>query len=152
MTQQIKLIYKDIHEHYCSLELLQQLYDKGMRYREWTDGAFTLNSLAEKRFNDGDVSYLKDAVTYQIVIEWLRINHGIWILVLPQDRSGVDFRINESEYPSHALFFSIIKYEKNYSCKELINTSNDKGKLFLHFDTPQEAYSAAFDYILKELI
>jgi hypothetical protein len=83
------------------------------------------------------------------VCEWLRHNHGIWILVLPQDRSGVDFRINKSEYPSHALFFSIIKYEKNYSCKELINTSNDKGKLFLHFDTPQEAYSAAFDYILK---
>jgi hypothetical protein len=128
MTQQIKLINKDVHEHYCSLELLQLLYDKGMRYREWTDGAFTLNSLAEKRFNDGDVSYLKDAVTYQIVIEWLRINHGIWIYVLPYS----------------TLF-------RPYA-EEIIDKDRF-GKWEGHkYNTPQEAYSAAFDYILKELI
>jgi hypothetical protein len=83
------------------------------------------------------------------VVEWLRVKHGIWILVLPQDKSGIDFRIDKSKYPSHALFLSIIKYDENYSCKQLINTSDDKSELFLHFDTPQEAYSAAFNYIIS---
>jgi hypothetical protein len=86
------------------------------------------------------------------VVEWLRVNHGIWILILPQDKSAVDFRIDKSKYPNHALFFSIIKYEEDCSCKELINTSDDKGEVFFHFDSPQEAYSAAFDYILNILI
>jgi hypothetical protein len=81
----VKLINKDVHEHYCSLEILQLLYDKGMRYREWTEGAFTHNSLAEKRFNEGDVSYLKDTVTHQIVVEWLMVNYGIWISVQPNE-------------------------------------------------------------------
>jgi hypothetical protein len=128
MTQQIKLIYKDIHEHYCSLELLQLLYDKGMRYREWTDGAFTFNSLAEKRFNDGDVSYLKDAITYQIVIEWLRINHGIWISVQPNEPFTDNDWCNKI-YTDLKLQFAFEGYSK-----------------------PQEAYSAAFDYVIRNLI
>lgn len=86
------------------------------------------------------------------VVEWLLTNHGIFILVLPQDKSAVDFRTDKSKYPHQALFFSIIKYEKDCSCKEIINTSDNKGELFLHFDTLQEAYSAAFNYVLKNLI
>jgi len=82
-----------------------------------------------------------------LVVEWLKINQGIWILVLPQDKSAIDYRIGENKYPNHALFFSIIKYEEDCSCKECINTSDDKGELFLHFDSPQEAYNVAFDYI-----
>lgn len=84
---------------------------------------------------------------YALIVEWLRVEHGIWILILPQDKSAVDFRIDKSKYPNHALFFSIIKYEEDFYFKELINTSDKKGELFLHFDSPQEAYQSAFDYI-----
>jgi hypothetical protein len=123
----MKLINKDVHEHYCSLELLQLLYDKGMRYREWTDGAFTHNSLAEKRFNEGDVSYLKDTVTHQVVVEWLRVNFGIWISVsLDLSRTQLfDFEIQKE----HWLNIS----EENY-------------------DTPKESMEAGILYVLNNLI
>jgi hypothetical protein len=123
----MKLINKDVHEHYCSLELLQLLYDKGMRYREWTDGAFTHNSLAEHRFNQGDVSHLKDTVTHQIVVEWLRVNHGIWVSV-SLDLSNTqlfDFEIQKEQW---------------------LHLSEG------HYDTPKEATEAGIFYVLNNLI
>ena len=123
----MKLINKDVREHYCSLEMLQLLYDKGMRYREWTEGAFTYNSLAEKKFNEGDVSYLKDTVTHQIVLEWLRVNHGIWISV-SLDLSNTqlfDFEIQKE----HWLHLETGRH-----------------------DTPQEATEAGIMYVLNNLI
>ena len=61
------------------------------------------------------------------VIEWLRINHGIWI--------GVELYHNMDG----KLFSSFIQ-------------TNNKKQSFNGNKTPQEAYSVAFDYILKELI
>jgi len=65
------------------------------------------------------------------VVEWLRINHGIWVDV------------------------SNIKRFK-YSCQvtDLNTNENDSGIKFSKsfFETPQEAYSSAFDYVLRELI
>jgi hypothetical protein len=123
----LKLINKDVHEHYCSLEMLQLLYDKGMRYREWTEGAFTHNSLAEHRFNQGDVSHLKDTVTHQIVVEWLRVNHGIWISV-SLDLSNTqlfDFEIQKEQW---------------------LHISQD------YYETPKEAMEAGILYVLNNLI
>jgi len=123
----MKLINKDVHEHCCSLELLQLLYDKGMRYREWGEGTLTYNSLAEKKFNEGDVSYLKDTVTHQIVLEWLRVNHGIWISV-SLDLSNTqlfDFEIQKE----HWLHLETGLY-----------------------DTPQEATEVGIMYVLNNLI
>jgi hypothetical protein len=62
------------------------------------------------------------------VVEWLRVNHGIWIYVLPYS----------------TLF-------RPYA-EELVD--NDKfGKWEGHkYSTPQEAYNAAFDYILNNLL
>ena len=123
----MKLINKDVHEHYCSLEMLQLLYDKGMRFREWTEGAFTHNSLAEHRFNQGDVSHLKDTVTHQIVVEWLRVNHGIWISVSLDlsNTQSFDFEIQKEQW---------------------LHISQD------YYDTPQEAMEAGILYVLNNLI
>jgi len=63
------------------------------------------------------------------VVEFLRINHGIWVIVLPELLNGEKIRY----YPSI--------FEKGVG-----------EDIEQYFDTPQEAYSAAFDYILKELI
>ena len=66
---------------------------------------------------------------YQL-IEWLRVVHGIWI---SSDYSEVD---ESFTYKIH-----------NINTKELPRIFTDCG-----YKTPQEAYSAAFDYTLKELI
>jgi hypothetical protein len=59
------------------------------------------------------------------LVEWLRINHGIWVYVLPYS----------------TLF-------RPYA-EELIDKDRF-GKWEGHkYDSPQEAYSAAFDYILN---
>ena len=101
--------------------------------------------LKEKRFDiwcefrytdfNGQIKLAKDASElfplapeqWQVV-EWLRINHGIWV--------GVSL------------------FNKKY--KYLINQIEDtwcfNDKKGDKFNTPQQAYSAAFDYVLKELM
>jgi hypothetical protein len=58
---------------------------------------------------------------YQVV-EWLRINHGIWINVAVEDDKW---------------FYGIKKIFNQYDV-----ISNE-----IPYNSPQEAYSAAFDYI-----
>jgi hypothetical protein len=120
----MKLINKDVHEQYCSLEMLQLLYDKGMRYREWTEGAFTHNSLAEHRFNEGDVSYLKDTATHQIVVEWLMVNHGIWV---------------------YTDFLGSWKYV-------IVKLKDNSRRTIEGFNSPKEATEAGILYVLNNLI
>jgi hypothetical protein len=60
------------------------------------------------------------------VIEWLRVNHGIWISISPSISK---------------------KFEYIIYIKDMIISS---GKYSSDFSSPQEAYSAAFDYIKKE--
>lgn len=86
------------------------------------------------------------------VVMWLYEKYGIWIHILPQDKSAIDFRVESSEYPSLALFILIIKYEKNLSMKEILNSSDPTSDLFMHYDEPTEAYLAAIEYTLKNLI
>jgi hypothetical protein len=66
------------------------------------------------------------------VVEWLRVNHGIWVSVIPD--CGMD----------------LIYTYKIYSVEIGVERCLVNGK---NYDSPQEAYSAAFDYIKeKELI
>jgi hypothetical protein len=65
------------------------------------------------------------------VVEWLRVTHGIWIMV--------NFANKTQWY---------------FDCNKFGNDGKEK-KLFqsnYNFNSPKEAYSAAFDYVLKELI
>ena len=62
------------------------------------------------------------------VVEWLRINHGIWIYLIPAED-------NKNVYKP---FFRGEKI-KDFHLTEF-------------FNSPQEAYSAAFNYILNNLI
>jgi hypothetical protein len=56
------------------------------------------------------------------VIEWLRVNHGIWVDVY---RNGTNFKVGI----------------------ECMITGNSKASLDTVYSSPQESYSAAFDYI-----
>lgn len=75
-----------------------------------------------------------------VVVEWLKINHDIWLSVhleLCEGYEGYDFNFEfiHNSYKTHE------KQEILY--KELGETV---------YKSPQEAYSAAFDYILNNLI
>jgi hypothetical protein len=67
------------------------------------------------------------------IVEWLRINHAIWIQVFPMGEDK----------------------EMKFYCK-IIKNDNGWVKIVHQISTivitPQKAYSAAFDHILKELI
>jgi len=69
------------------------------------------------------------------VVEWLRVNHGIWI--------QVSFSCNNKG--EFYWYWQCKKANNNFVFK---NWDSDN----LEFNSPQEAYSAAFDYILKELL
>ena len=61
-----------------------------------------------------------------LVVEWLRVNHGIWIEVV----------ISENK-----KFESEIYNTKNLITKHIFDKHSEL------YNTPQEAYSTAFDYI-----
>jgi hypothetical protein len=70
------------------------------------------------------------------VIEWLRINHGIWVYVKKLDDSWLDLR---------SWIWVVRKQNNSYPFSTVVNSEKPN-------DCPQEAYSAAFDYVLKNLI
>jgi len=65
------------------------------------------------------------------VVEWLRVNHGIHIEILLEENK-----------PWNKFYYRIMKIGQYFSL------SHDG----IYSETPQEAYSAAFDYILNDLI
>jgi hypothetical protein len=69
------------------------------------------------------------------VIEWLRINHSIYITI----------KVNYKNIDGDTAVFNAIVTELNYNNKRL------QREIIMDnfFDTPQEAYSSAFDFILK---
>lgn len=70
-----------------------------------------------------------------MVVEWLRINHGIWIEV------SCDTVLDENENDIDLWYFSLRKLNP-----VSIIYSGD------FINTPQDAYSAAIDYVLNNLL
>ena len=136
MTQEIKPTYVTFeqYESYCDLKLLQLLYDKGFRFKLETEGHRVINNLAEQRFNEGDVSYCNNYITYSVVIEWLRVNHGIWV--------SVNIAMDDKWY------FELYNLKDKRNAEIIIEEED-----FTDFhNSTKEAYSAAFDDILNNLI
>jgi len=80
------------------------------------------------------------------VVEWLRVNHGIWVTSNPlgdeKDWVRWDYKILDLKNPNCSIDYEVSQLTKGY--EELIKNS---------FNSPQQAYSAAFDYIKdKKLI
>ena len=123
--QEIKPTYVTFeqYESYCDLKLLQLLYDKGFRFKLETEGHRVINNLAEQRFNEGDVSYCNNYITYSVVVEWLRVNHGIWVY----------------SYTNGKIWYAWIQH----TFGDIVELPSRLGE----HNSPQEAYSAAFDYI-----
>jgi hypothetical protein len=66
------------------------------------------------------------------VVEWLRVEHGIWVR-LTTYAFGYQYHLDNTPDPSTWAI------DRRYDCTD-------------DFKTPQEAYSAAIDYVLNNLI
>jgi hypothetical protein len=84
------------------------------------------------------IGYISAPEQHQVV-EWLRVNHGIWIPINPK-REKIN-GVNEMWYDAEVWKLEPDEI-KGYGWNELAET----------FETPQEAYSAAFNYVLNNLI
>jgi len=67
------------------------------------------------------------------VVEWLRLEKNVWILVYPE-MSEID-----------KLNWAYTIYKLEWGEDKEVKFENRKG----YFNSPQEAYSAGFDYILN---
>ena len=134
MTQEIKPTY-------VTFEQAKWFYEKGF------------NEQCLAIYQDGEILQLKSTISnsqfmtsrnytapeQHVVVEWLRVNHGIWV-------QG-PFPINNGKWEWVIFLLN----------EPLENTDGYKNIMSLHtkqrqFNSPQEAYSAAFDYILNNLI
>jgi len=108
-----------------------------------------VNNIEEHQIKNRDVIYYDNNFLYKVIeneyrtyhqwefIEWLGVNHGIWVVVTPV---LVIKAASPIKFDYEIYYFDEIKYGDEVE----IN--------YLPSNTPQGAYLAAFDYILKELI
>ena len=144
----------EIKPTYVSLEQAKKLKEKG--FNEPCDSIFNKDGEFQSYKNVGDIRthfknnepinpktwhrYDTSAPEQWQVVEWLRVNHGIWINV-EADSYG------ELWY-SKLCVCSKKVWENLEVRSKIINSYRHLGE----HNSPQEAYSSAFDYILKELI
>lgn len=126
-----------------SFKINQLLYDKGWRYELGVDetGHKVKNSLAEQRWNKGDLTYADITITE--VIDWLYEKHGIWI--------STDWMSRTKPYNSG--FHSYLRgTKKPINQDNFIPINNTKNPGYEVFNSSTEAYEAAIEYTLNELI
>jgi hypothetical protein len=129
---------EQIQPAYATFEQGKKLKEKGFNVK--VISFFDNNILSELtiynpiNWNSIRPHYYSRPEQWQIV-EWLRVNHGIWISIqIGHDKNKVWYNV----------YLEKIELTHEF---EPINNDFDIGG-----DTPQEAYSAAFDHILNELI
>jgi len=128
----------NIQPTYCSYEQSKLLKEKGFdeNCRMLINGAYephhlNLTETILQRNSEILESCYSIPEQWQVT-EWLRVNHGIWIHSAPEN--------NEEDIVKWAFTIQRIDSEVRFV------------RRVGEFNSPQEAYSAAFDYILKELI
>lgn len=111
-----------------SFEIKQLLYDKGWRYELGVDetGYRVEHSLAEQRWNEGDLTYVD--ITIVEVVMWLYEKHEYWCYV----------------YTNGKIWHPCIQHKFG----DMAVLSGKIGES----NSPTEAYEAAIEYTLKNLI
>lgn len=117
-------------------ETKQKLFDKGWRYELNNDSLN--NSLAEQRWNEGDLTYVD--ITIAEVVMWLYEKYGIWIYPLPIDD---DMKLWQAR---------IIKGEPFSKLSNTLKIISNGEISYRSIYSPTEAYEAAIYYTLKNLI
>jgi hypothetical protein len=118
-----------------SYQIKELLYSKGWEYSlSTTKENRVSNSLAEQRWNEGDLSYV-DINVFEVVT-WLYERHGIWIQSFPHDTITA-----AKEWVATILS---LQWGED---KEIHNEYKIGG-----CKSPTEAYEAAIDYVLNNLL
>ncbi len=133
---------------YVDFNTAKLLKEKG--FDEITDTIFMINHSTEVVFeninglkhSDGNNPFISRPEQWE-VIEWLRVNHGIWIYTYPV----VPFA-DDLEYPK-IVWVSKICSLKQVNFEKFIDADN--GLAINHHYGPEEAYSVAIDYVLTNL-
>ncbi len=142
-------INNSIKELLCTFEISKLLKEKGFAMD--TDSGWLLMR-DEYVWNNRLFTYDISQPTQPIASLWLKTNFGFWILVLPQVQTKIDYRTDGYEFPHYAFFYTIIQYDKDGNCTEIVNTSDAKSTDFLHFMTEYDAYNHALKKILTTLL
>lgn len=124
---------KEIKPAYVSFDIANWLKEKGwnIKCKKYYNGSLLLTSKGSGLEN----CYKVYAPEQWQVIEWLRIKHGIWIVV----NIGVPLGNKDMYYSNIIKFGHKNKYTGMVEHKSKFRSG--------FFDQPQKAYSAAFDYI-----
>jgi hypothetical protein len=124
---------KNIQPIYATFELSKLLKEKEWQQRTkmvWLD------FLGKQHLREVNLSLELNNAEYDApeqwqIVEWLRVKHGIWIWVRP--------------YKDHAA-------DNNDPIQHQMNVYKNGVTVSKEFNSHEEAYSAAFDYILNNLI
>jgi hypothetical protein len=124
---------KEIKPTYITFEQAKWLKEKGFKIGSnrgyLPNGELSYSQYASLCYNDEeDYPTRYSAPEQWQVVEWLRVNHGIWVESLHRGDMG-DF------------IFKVVELNEN-NWKKHPHYIHNEG-----FNSPQEAYSAAFDYI-----
>ena len=117
---------KNIQPTYATFEQAKLLKEKEWQQRTkmvWLD------FLGKQHLREVNLSLELNNAEYDApeqwqIVEWLRVKHGIWV---------------------YTDFLGSWKYV-------IVKLKDNSRRTIEGFNSPQEAYTAAFDYILKELI
>jgi len=94
---------------------------------------YFINNLKDCDYS-GKHWFMCSAPEQWVVVEWLRVNHDIWV--------SVNIAIDDKWY------FELYNLKDKRNAEIIIEDENVTD----FYNSPQEACSAAFDYILKNLI
>jgi hypothetical protein len=134
---------KNIQPTYATFEQAKLLKEKKWQQRTkivWLD------SLGKQHLIETNLSLELNNDEYNApeqwqIVEWLRVNHNIDLQnICNYGRLGRTYRMG------------IIFINEKKEVDTIFLRPIDTPFKFIEFNSPQEAYSAAFDYILKELI
>jgi len=122
-------------------QIKKLLYRKSWRYKLGVEGQKVTNSLAEQKWNDGNLTYVDISIAE--IIDWIYDKHGIWILV--------DWMTRIKPYNSG--FYSHLRgTNKPLNQDNFISINNTKSPGYEVFNSPKEAYIEAIKYVLNNLI
>lgn len=155
------MINNNIQEDYCSFEVSKLLRDRGCKQiatsvyvLDWdleesppkdSELRKKINTSTTRSFGDfiNDIEKYPNycgKITHSVAIEWIRVNFGIWINVWS------DTNLNLIEWRNSAKWFYVLNCDLG-ECYDL-----QTGKHKYLFNSPTEAYEAAIQYTLKNLI
>jgi len=134
----------EIKPTYVTWEQAKWLKEKGFYVKvEWAyqDKNLVHDSHYKELKNWNDKNHVDCSAPEQWqVVEWLRVNYGIWVYPLPIDDEMKLWQCR------------IVKGQPFSNLKNTLKIINHGEISYRGLYSPQEAYSAAFDYILNNLI